>query len=286
MAKTTKIDNYLISNRIVIYSKNEGKSEDFMNFTRKITLFLLAGLILGLFGGYLMAMEQKQLPTVTLNQASICGQCGENFEVNQQGTKLYPCGHIIHEKCLPQVFYYEKQCTICEQECDYFKKTDFLFVQPSVIDRLIDRSQISLDLDPLILARALVRTNQNRQKQIRTDIKEFNAVMNAFNKLSKVTSEQIIESYHLRDQVTLGVSAAVGLIGMAAAYKFLPNPSLFKSVIPSCLASAASYFIGNSWNQKLFDAAIKKERVIGEELDKSLKALRTSSVSSSSGNLK
>lgn len=247
-----------------------------MDFKRKIACILLASLILGLFGSFtfLMAMD-KPVPTVILNKVSICGKCGEDFEANQIGTELNPCGHIIHEKCLPQVFYYDKQCAICERECNYFKKKDFKFVQPAVLDKILDRSELTLDLDPLILARALAKTNQNRLKQINTTIKEYNVLMGAFNERTKDLTAQIVESYMLRSYLNVSVSASLGLMGMAAAYTFLPNPSFFKAVIPSGLVSLASYYLGDAWNEKTHTNTVSQLGAKSKALDHALKALQT-----------
>lgn len=53
------IDNCLISNRIVINSKNDGNLEEIMDFKRKIALIILVGLLASLFGSFsfLMGME-------------------------------------------------------------------------------------------------------------------------------------------------------------------------------------------------------------------------------------
>lgn len=216
----------------------------------------------------------KPLPTVILNKASICGKCGENFEVNQKGSQLSHCGCIIHEHCAPQLYYSEKQCTICNAPTDYFRKKDFKFVQPAVLDKLYDRSELSLDLDPLILARALAKTNKYRSKEINTVIKEYNVLMGAYNERAKDLTDQIIESYILRNYLNVSVSASLGLIGMAAAYTFLPKPTFSKAIIPGGLISLASYYFGSAWNEKTHNDTVLQLGAKSKALDSALKAIQ------------
>lgn len=252
--------------------------EVFMNFKRKIALILLVSLILGLFGSFsfLLAMDKSLLPVVVLNKASLCGKCGEDFEVDQKGAQLFPCGCIIHDRCAPQLYYSEQTCAICDKFTNYFRHTAFKFVQPGMFDKILNRSELSLDLDPLILARALAKTNQNRLKQINTARKEYNVLMDAYNERTKDLTAQIVDSYMLRNYLNISVSASLGLIGMAAAYTFLPKPTFSQAIIPGGLVSLASYYLGSAWNQKMLNNTVSQLEAKTKALDDALKALQAS----------
>lgn len=75
------IDKYLISNRIVISSKNDGNLEGIMDFKRKIAWILLAGLILGLFGSFSFLLGMEPANPASINMRTFLS----NPKVNQNG---------------------------------------------------------------------------------------------------------------------------------------------------------------------------------------------------------
>lgn len=232
-------------------------------------------LLVFLFGSFshLMAMD-KPLPTVVLNRDYLCGKCGFDFGVEQNGAQLSPCGCVIHDRCVPQLFYSEKVCPICDAPTNYFKKNTFKFAQPVFKDKIINRSELSPDLDPLILARSLAKTNIKRLREIDTNIKEYNVLMDAYNKRSKDLTNQIVQSYMFRDYLVKSLSVSAGLIGIGMAYKLMSNPSFIKALIPAGLMSLTTYYFGNAWNDRLLDATVSNITAKNNELDAALKALR------------
>jgi hypothetical protein len=198
---------------------------------------------------------QLQLPKVYLTQKSLCGVCGRDFEVGQGCTRLYPCWHIVHGQC---AYRSGDECEICGTQTIWDRRKNFTFVQPRLIDNLVIRSEISVDLDQGFLTKALIKSNQNKRKKI-------DSFKSAYVASYMHADELIKENHQLRNALIAGASAALGLTATALIYKFLPNQTFPKVLFPGCCVSAFSYLIGNDWNKKLSNTALDTLQAIKEE---------------------